>query len=183
MVITSSNSYAGCLKFMRGISENITGKKFGKLLAVKFVFLRDMEYWLFRCECGKEKIIRKNNAVCGYIKSCGCQNRDALLGVYKSRFYNIWRCMNIRVGYSKTRYYKYYGGRGIKCLWKCFEQFRNDMCESYLEHVKQFGEKETTIDRINVNGDYCKENCRWATQIEQQNNKRQHLTIAISELA
>lgn len=65
-----------------------------------------------------------------------------------------------------------YGGRGIKCLWSNFLSFKEDMYESYLDHVKKYGQKDTTLERINVDGNYCKENCRWATIKEQARNKR-----------
>ena len=74
------------------------------------------------------------------------------------------RCNN-----PKNHKYPRYGGRGIKFLWNSFEEFRDDMHESYLEHVKKFG-KNTSIERIDVNGHYCKGNCRWATAKEQSEN-------------
>ena len=70
-----------------------------------------------------------------------------------------------------------YGGRGIKCLWESFEEFRDDMYESYLQLVKDFGEKQTTIDRKDGAGNYCRDNCRWATIKEQNNNKRNNTVI------
>jgi len=68
--------------------------------------------------------------------------------------------------------YKNYGGRGIKVLWKSFQEFKNDMYESYVEHACKYGDYNTTIDRINNDGHYCKENCRWATMKEQRANSR-----------
>jgi hypothetical protein len=75
---------------------------------------------------------------------------------------------------------KHYGGRGIKCLWKSFEEFRDDMFQSYIKHVSEFGEKNTTIDRIDVNGNYCKENCRWITKTEQTMNKTNTLYLTFN---
>ena len=71
--------------------------------------------------------------------------------------------------------FKRYGGRGISSdSWKYFIDFYDDMYESYLEHVSQYGEKETTLERINNNDDYRKDNCRWATLSEQQSNTRRN---------
>lgn len=79
------------------------------------------------------------------------------------------RCRN-----KKLACYPNYGGRGIKYCkeWESLECFRDDMYESYLEHAEEYGEKNTTLDRIDVNGDYCKENCRWVTKGEQSFNRR-----------
>lgn len=88
--------------------------------------------------------------------------------VFNRRWYGIrQRCNNINSA-SFVRY----GGAGVKCLWKTFEEFKEDMYESYLKHVKGFGIKNTTIDRIDSLGNYSKENCRWATWEEQNLNKK-----------
>lgn len=73
--------------------------------------------------------------------------------------------------------YKNYWGRWIKCLWNDYEAFEMDMYESYVYHVSKYWEKDTTIERIDVNWNYCKENCRWATVKEQSNNTRTNVKI------
>lgn len=88
------------------------------------------------------------------------------------RFNYIFLGMKRRCTDIKSSNYKYYGERGIKVEWKSYQEFKDDMYKSYKEHAKLFGEKQTTIDRIDVNGNYCKKNCRWATWKEQSGNKR-----------
>lgn len=92
---------------------------------------------------------------------------DEDLGLYRKYASARGRCNT-----KSSTSYKYYGGRGISFLWKSYEDFKNDMYESYLEHLDKNGKRQTTLDRINVNGHYCKENCRWATYSVQRLNRR-----------
>lgn len=88
------------------------------------------------------------------------------------------RCLN-----RSHRNFKNYGGRGIKIekSWLKFENFRNDMLKKCVEHVEKFGKKETSLDRIDVNGDYSEKNCRWATRKEQNNNARSNVFITFNK--
>ncbi len=83
--------------------------------------------------------------------------------------YSKFRGLFDRCNNPKSKDYKNYGGRGIKCEWKNFEDFWKDMESGYAEDL--------TIDRINNDGNYSKENCRWITNKEQQSNKRNNVFL------
>lgn len=171
---------------------DITGNKYNRLTAIKLAgagISSQNHYWLFRCECGNTKRCMKSRVMSGYTKSCGCIKKESIIkighknkthGMEGTKFYKIFQRMKERCDYKKKDNYFLYGGRGIKCLWNKFQDFKNDMYKSYLQHLKIFGEKETTIDRIDVNGNYCKENCRWATLKEQCRNKRNNHFITFN---
>lgn len=100
-------------------------------------------------------------------------NKNALIhGGRHTRLYSIWVGMKTRCLNKNHVWFKHYGGKGVKICdrWRLFVNFREDMGESYIEHLKIFGEENTTLDRLNSTDDYSKENCRWATKLEQSTN-------------
>lgn len=109
------------------------------------------------------------------IRNVGIWNKTH--GLYKSSFfakYNgiIQRCTN-----KNSSSYKNYWGRWIACEWKSFDEFKKDMYDEYISSVSINWEKNTTIDRIDNNWNYSKNNCRWATFKEQERNKRNNRLV------
>lgn len=88
------------------------------------------------------------------------------------KFYNVWKDMKNRCENKNNQAYERYGGRGIKVCerWQKFENFKEDMYQSYVEHKQNHS--STTIERMDFNGHYCPSNCKWITRSEQSKNKR-----------
>lgn len=103
-------------------------------------------------------------------------------GIDVTRFQQVWSDMKRRCDNPNRPEYKNYGARGITYdkSWSSFMNFYNDMYSSYIEHSSVFTEKDTTLDRIDVNLNYTKENCKWATMRVQQNNRRNNFLVEYS---
>lgn len=92
-----------------------------------------------------------------------------------TRFCTIFKALKGRCNNKNNPKYKNYGNRGIICEWSSYLNFKKEMYASYLKHVAKFGEKNTSIDRVNNDGNYCRQNCRWATAKQQANNRRKRI--------
>jgi len=93
----------------------------------------------------------------------------------KLAFYRRYTAMRARCYQPNRKDYQYYGGKGIEVKWQSFEEFYLDMWDSFVRHIKKHGIKNTTLDRIDTDGHYSKDNCRWATRKKQsRNSSRPH---------
>ena len=152
-------------------AENLTGMQFGRLTALNRLD-SDKYYhakWLCLCQCGNHTPVLASCLKRGNTLSCGClriENRTKH-GQCKSLTYNSWDAMIQRCTNSKHRYFEGYGGRGITICQEWLNSFIN-----FLTDMGERPDKRHTLDRINVNKGYYKENCRWATPEVQACNKR-----------
>ena len=166
------------------MKEDIVGNRYGKLIVLSKTDRKTKDghyYYNCQCDCGNTKEIIAKSLKRGLTKSCGCVRKETMSthGLSQSRFYAIWEGMIDRVTNPENDRYTRYGGRGITICkeWNDFSNFKNDMYDSYCMHVKEFGENDTTIDRINTDGNYEFDNCRWATNKQQANNRSTNVMI------
>ena len=144
------------------------------------------EKGIYECSCGVRKELWHRNVRSGASRSCGCYNVESLTkratrhghrrtGGRTTPTYETWRDMRKRCGDRKCKHYANYGGRGITVCERWQVSFEN-----FLADMGERPEGDISLDRIDVNGNYEPGNCRWATRVEQANNKRNNVMLTLN---
>ena len=162
---------------------DLTGRRYGRLVAIRKADERydgRHAFWECQCDCGNKTIVRKDSLESGHAKSCGCYAKDRRtdfhllsVGDKGTRLYKTWQGIKQRCLNPNANEYKNYGGRGITICdeWKdSYTEFKNWSIENGFN--ESLNGREQSIDRIDVNGNYEPNNCRWADSKTQNYNKR-----------
>lgn len=170
------------------------GNRYGRLLVIAEGPKNNhgQRTWMCKCDCGKECVVNGSDLRRGHTTSCGCYHRELFgeiarqnktHGKSKCRLYKVWSSMKTRCYDQNLGCFKHYGGRGIKI---CDEWLGPDGFQHFWEWACANGYDDTapqwqfTLDRTDNNGNYCPENCRWVTMVQQSNNKRTNHFLTIN---
>lgn len=165
---------------------DLTGRKYGRLTVIKHIGKDKYNNAIWECKCSCGNIINTRGSTLrnGKIKSCGCLHKEMTKQLAKNnithnmsntRLYRTWQSMKSRCYYKQNNRYKYYGANGVKVC----DKWLNDFQTFHDWAIKNGYNDNLTIDRMDVNGNYEPNNCRWVTNEEQQRNKRNNKTYTI----
>ena len=155
--------------------DNLEGRRFTRLLVLSFSHKNERGelFWNCRCDCGTEKVVKAGTMRRGHALSCGCYHKEAvtLHGMTGTPTFGTWRSMLERCSNPRLKVYRIYGARGISVCQRWRHSFANFLAD--------MGNRPsgTSLDRIDVNGNYEPSNCRWATSKQQQRNRRDRRTL------
>ena len=166
--------------------RDITGQRFGRLMAVSPTDARESGrvVWLCLCDCGNNHYVQSNSLLTGKTKSCGCLNLETRVtsntkhgqgggrGKKCTTEYHSWQSMKQRCYAESNEDYPNYGGRGITVCERWLHSFEN-----FFSDMGKKPSMKYSIDRINPNGNYEPVNCRWGTDEQQTRNKRSNIWI------
>lgn len=153
--------------------SDIKGVRFGRLVAISMLPpLNGKTLWHFKCDCGKDISARYTHVISGATTSCGCYLKEWAVSKFTKHAkshtteYYIWTSMKQRCTNKNHKYYKHYGGRGIKVC--------DDWMHSFESFIRDVGRRPPglSLDRIDNDGNYEPSNCRWVTYKENRANSR-----------
>ena len=173
--------------------KDLTGQKFGRLTVIGLQPQKSRKtYWICQCDCGNVKNVRSDSLQRGNVKSCGCMKKDQdKINLMKStakrkyietgykvggtRLYEIWQGMKKRCYNIHDNRYHRYGGRGIIIC----DEWKNDFIAFHDWAIKNGYADDLTIERKDTDGNYEPDNCCWASNKEQSNNRSTNVKLTI----
>jgi len=186
-LLSGNTSSCGCLGQEARVAraaklvKDLKGRVFGRMTVLERSesSSNGKTKWLCQCECGNQHAVLAAGLLNGTTKSCGCLHLETVKvnckthGMTNTAAYKRWQAMRKRCTNPKAEDYGYYGGRGIvfDTRWESFENFYADMGDPPTD--------KHTLDRLDSDGNYCKENCKWATRREQGNNTSRNVVIEL----
>lgn len=167
---------------------DLTGQTFGRLKVIQFAGKSTDRQYLWECECSCENhthlIVKAGNLRSGNTKSCGCLHSEITSKVHTThghrhdKIYGVWKTMKSRCYNPNVECYNRYGGRRITIC----DEWLNSFEAFYKWSVKNGYQEGLTIDRINNDGNYEPNNCRWTDRIVQANNRRTNRKLEYKEI-
>lgn len=157
------------------------GSRFGRLVVIGSYNKNDSRHKFYKClcDCGNIRIVQDSHLKTGNTKSCGCYRKEDASKKFTKhnksadKLYGVWQTMKQRCYNKNNKSYNNYGGRGIIV----YSEWKNEFMNFYNWAINNGYDSGLTLDRINVNGNYEPNNCRWVNQLNQQNNRRNNRFI------